>query len=201
MTGIIPIDVVRPSNDFVEGRLAAVRTLFDALPERLRSSYASGKDRKPTPVAGILRDAVKRQDFSRVNDAISVLNDGMTEDDVDACVITGLMSRLVYDAEFAAATDVYADAATVFSGYLSEIEENGRSGDARAVRTCLDMNLVLGCIEDRAYGSAEKNAAKLADHLERSDDPDVRAWMIAGLRRAADALRRLSPESTDITKG
>lgn len=197
---MIPIDVVRPSDDFVEGRLAAVRTLFDALPERLRSSYASGKDRKPTPVAGVLRDAVKRRGFGRVNDAISVLNDGMTEDDVDACVITGLMSRLVYDAEFAA-TDVYADAATVFSGYLSEIEENGRSGDARAVKTCLDMNLVLGCIEDRAYGSAEKNAAKLADRLERSNDPDVRAWMIAGLRRAADALRRLSPESTDIMKG
>lgn len=178
---MIPIDIVRPSDDFVEGRLAAVRTLFDELPEHLKSSYTSGKDKKPVPVKDMLRDAVERRDFDRIGRAVSALNDAMTEDDVNAYVITGLMSRLAYDAEFAVATDVYAD--------------------AEPVRTCLDMNMVLGCIEDRAYGPAARKAAKLTDRLENTDDPDVRAWMIAGIRRTADALRRLSPEDNDTTKG
>lgn len=198
---MIPTDVVRSSDSFVDGRLAAVRTLFDALPEHLKSVYASGKDKKPVPVKDMLRDAAEHRDFDRIGRAMSAMNDAMTEDDVDAYVITGLMSRLAYDAEFAAATDVYADAATVFSGYLSEVEKSGRDADAEPVKTCLDMNMVLGCIEDRAYGPAARTATKLADRLENTDDPDVRAWMIARLRRTADALRRLSPEDNDTTKG
>lgn len=198
---MIPTDVVRSSDSFVDGRLAAVRTLFDALPEHLKSVYASGKNKKPVPVKDMLRDATERRDFDRIERAVSALNDAMTEDDVNAYVITGLMSRLAYDAEFAAATDVYADAATVFSGYLSEVEKSGRDADAEPVKTCLDMNMVLGCIEDRAYGPAARKAAKLTDRLENTDDPDVRAWMIAGIKRTADALRRLSPEDNDTTKG
>lgn len=192
---MVPIDVVKPSDAFVKERLDAVMSLFDTLPEAVRETYVSGKDRVSVPVGGVISEAIEKRDFVRLRKAVSDLNESVSSDDdnVRSSVVTGLMLRLVDDAEFAFATDIYAKTTIVFDGYVDELEKNGRDGAAGAVKTCLRLNRVLSCIEDRAYGTARRITSDLAERLAESEDPDVRAWMVAELLRASYSLRRMDP--------
>lgn len=197
-------DVVRSSNDFVDARLASASTLFDSLSEDIRLTYFRIENVvSPVPAEHVFHDAVKRHDFAALGDALSALNEAVSDktDDISSSVVLDLIKRLVADAERAAATDAYADIAILFSGYLAELEKSGRSGHEGPTRTCVAMSRMLACIDDRAYGTARRTATNLADRLAKADDPDVRAWMIAGLIRVANALRRLAGKDAGATKG
>lgn len=197
-------DVVRSSDDFVDARLASASALFDSLPDDVKSTCVRSDDPSlPVPANRVFHDAVKRHDFAAIGDALSALNEAVSDktDDIGSSVVLDLIKRLVADAERAAATDAYADIAILFSGYLAELEKSGRSGHEGPTRTCVAMSRMLACIDDRAYGTARRTAANLADRLAKADDPDVRAWMIAGLIRVANALRRLAGKDAGATKG
>lgn len=197
-------DVVRSSDDFVDARLASASALFDSLHDDVKSTYVQSEN-PSSPVLAVraFREAVDRRDFAVLCETIAVLDKAVSNkaDDIGSSVVLDLIKRLVADAERAAATNVYADMAVLFSGYLAELEKSGRSGYEGPTKTCVAMSRVLACIDDRAYGTARRTAANLADRLAKADDPDVRAWMIAGLIRVANALRRLAGEDAGATKG
>lgn len=190
-------NVIRSSDDFVAARLASASALFDSLSEDIPPTYVRTEDpASPVPAERVFHDAMTRHDFAALGDALSALDGVVSDkaDDISSSVVLDLVKRLVADAERAAATNIYADMAILFSGYLAELDKSGRSGHEGPTKTCVAMSRVLACIDDRAYGTARRTAANLADRLAKADDPDVRAWMIAGLVRAANALRLLAPD-------